>query len=189
MNKLIQCNTFLIFIIFLSGCFSYAPSDNYPFAKIKRLKQLNGIYQNRGIDEKDHLSTPNTKRYYLSKIIWVKDEKMNHKAIDIIQIKTISDNKLSIKALNNNRIVKEKIFLQGTDFSLSSGKIQLANSWGVPLPIVGVGHVNNKLGLDQRKNGKYKKETMVCGLFALLLPMFFKITEEIRFQRINNRVK
>jgi hypothetical protein len=74
-------------------------------------------------------------------------------------------------------------------FSLAAGQVKLASTWGVPLPIVGAGYVDGNIGIDQQNNGKYRKNTTVCGLFALLIPIFFTINEEVQFQRIATQLE
>jgi hypothetical protein len=41
-----------------AGCNSYRPTDNVGFDKIETLKELEGVYQNRGEGEQGHPEVP-----------------------------------------------------------------------------------------------------------------------------------
>jgi hypothetical protein len=169
----------LVYVICLlgTGCASYAPSNNSPFASIKELKDLTGIYQNAGEGEL-------TRVLYLSSLIWENNKKLNHKAITSIQVKANDAEILSVRAIADGNIKKESLFRLNKDFILSSGKIPFKDAWGIPVPILGIGYKNSEIGIDRSNNGKYKENVTVAGLFACLIPLFMTGSEEFRFQRI-----
>jgi hypothetical protein len=183
MNKIITFPLIAILILFMSGCVSFVPPDNSPFAVIHEIKDLDGTYYNAGIGRPS--DAPNARVPCLSQIIWRNDKEINHKEISSIQVKAIDEKSLSIKAIGKNGIIKEDIFQMDKDFSLSTGRIPFNSIWGVPLPIVGIGYQSSEIGIDQRKDGKYKESTTVIGLFALLIPLFISGSEEFRYGRIN----
>jgi hypothetical protein len=177
-KKFVKRLLLLVCVICLtSGCASYAPPNNSPFTYIKELKDLDGIYFNLGEGEL-------TRKLYLSSLIWKNDKQLNHKAITSIQVKANDAEILSVKAIADGNIKKESLFRLNKDFILSSGKIPFKDVWGIPVPILGIGYKSSEIGIDQSRNGKYKENVTVGGLFAVLIPIFMTGSEEFRFTRV-----
>jgi len=180
----------LFFLVYLSnGCISYEPPDNAEFAEIKDIKELTGLYQNRGRgertpEEEDRLKVPPR---YLSALIWYKPKEVDHKSIDKIKIKQKNSDTLIIQAIKEDgSIIKEKELIKEKDFKISSGRINLG--WGIteasPVKTLGLIYHYASTGIDKDKNAKFKTGGTMVGLMACLIPMFISGTEEYRFERI-----
>ena len=174
----------LLIIMIMTGCASYTPPNNVEFAVVDNIGDFCGTYKNQGISEKD--DAPNRQIFYLSALIWNTPYMKSDASITMVTINRLDENSLTIKAIGKNGVEKEKIFVRGKDFELENGRIFLKSGWGVPLPIVGIGYKSSYLGLDLRKNGKFKERTTVAGLLALIFPIALSVSGEVRFERIEN---
>lgn len=178
MTKQIQKLTYLSFLLFIiSGCHS-VPLNNVDFAQIKNIKELEGSYNNYGEGKS------NTRFVYLSQLIWQNEEGLQHFSIQSIEVKMANERTLSVRAMGENGVIKEEVFVQGEDFDFSSGLIPLPGHFGFPYPIIGSSYENSGFGLDIRTDGKYKVRTTTAGLLALIIPAAFTETEEFRFKRM-----
>ena len=162
----------------LTACFSTGPINNEDFVSIRKINDLNGMYKNRGD------SGTEGPDIYLSKIIWPNDEDVDHKSIEIVAVRSISEVQLSVKALQDNTIVKEQIFIEGEDFNIRSGRIQLVRDLGgVNDNIAGATYTNVDIGLDASGHGKYRRGETFAGI-VLLIPMVAHGTTDVRFIKI-----
>lgn len=171
--------------LILSGCISSsAPKDNVDFARVERLSDLDGTYQNQSKWVSDQ--TPS----YLSSLIWPEDN-IDPKTIGTIEVKAITDESIQVKGLGANEIKevkKESILVEGKDFNLHAGRIVLDQytEFGPQAGGIFVGPMtgSSELGLDQHGHGKLKKSTFFAGLAFLVYPIASGGTDEIRFKRI-----
>ena len=185
-RKILMLLTFSFSLSILSGCVSYTPPNNVDFASVKDISEFNGVYRNRGRSKREPQEEDklNIRVVYLSSLFWHTLDKKENASIQSIEIENLNNQALVVKAIGKNGVEKEGFFVKGRDFELSSGKIHLAQNLGIPYPIVGLGYKSFYLGLDLRRDGKYKESTTVAGLVFLVLPIAITGTEEIRFERI-----
>jgi hypothetical protein len=180
----------LLSLLYLSdGCISNKPPANSEFAYIKNIKELNGLYKNRGRGERTPEEEDRLKIHpvFLSALIWRNPNEMDHKSIEKIKIKQKDDDTLVIQAIKKDgTIFKEKELTKGKDFKISSGRIDLY--WGVteasPAKTLGIIYGYASTGIDTDNNGKFKTGGTMVGLVACLIPMIVSGTEEYRFDRI-----
>lgn len=99
----------------LSCALSTAPKNDAGFSEVKDLKFLAGCYRNRGDGEGVR---------YLSAVIWPK-EQLAHEQIMSIKVGFEEPRSLRVSALSSEGTTKEGIFVDGTDFHLISGRIQV----------------------------------------------------------------
>ena len=179
MEKQISKVVYLSFLLLIiCGCHA-VPPDNVEFSQIINIKELEGVYNNYGEGE------PNTRFVYLSQLIWQREEGLKHFSVQSVEVKAVNDKTLLVKAVGENgEIMKEGLFIEGKDFKLSSGYIPTPGQFGFPYPIIGISYENSDLGIDTRKDGKYKVRTTSAGLLALLIPVALTGTEEFRFMRM-----
>lgn len=172
------------FVILLVACVGTKPEHNANFGTIENISDLQGVYQNLG----DGGSRIYPK--YLSAIIWPKVEKLNHKAITSIEVKVTGPKTLLVTARTKEGIEKEEAFIEGKDFTITSGKISLKQKIRVAgfkdgEVIVGPYYESEALGLDSKGEGKYKQQEAVAGLVFAFLPFVMGNNDEVRFVRID----
>lgn len=163
----------------LSGCASYPP-DNVDFTHVKDLDEFCGTYRNAG-------QTANAcYKMYLSYFFWFDIKPEEHKHIESVKISRKGDGAILVSAIENGNVTHEKTFVEGKDFELASdGTIKLRGFFGVPVPVVGVAYKSEYVGIDLRRDGKYKSRTTLAGLVALLIPLAWTGTDEVRFERLD----
>jgi len=181
-----QIKNFLFLIcmtLILSGCAGWSyevPEDNVDFAKIERLSDLDGTYQNQS----EGASGQPT--YYLSSLIWP-EGKIGPKAIETIEVKAITGSSILVKGRwGKKEVVVESILVEGQDFHLNSGYISIRQQVDfIPSEtnIPGIYYNSQKLGLDEQGHGKLKESYFMTGL-AVMIPFAFSGGNEVRFKRI-----
>lgn len=164
----------------LSGC-SSCPPDNVGFAQVKDLNEFCGTYRNAG-------QTGNAQyKVYLSYFFWSDIKPEEHKRIESVKISRKTDGAILVSGIENGNVTHERTFVEGKDFDLDSdGTIKIRGFFGVPLPVVGIAYKSEYIGIDLRKDGKYKSRTTLAGLVALLIPLAWTGTDEVRFKRLDD---
>ena len=173
---------FIFFALMISGCISSGPANNVGFSQIEGIEDLEGIYRNLGE------ASPGSGPFYLSKIIWPKDEELDHKNIENIEVRKITSEALTVKAITNGAVKKETIYVKGKDFKISGGRISLNVGGGIAglkggEPLVGPYYESAELGLDSSGHGKYRQNFATAGLVYLFLPIAIGGNEDVRFVR------
>jgi len=172
-------------VICLSGCVTSGPKNNVGFEKIEKIADLEGVYRNRAEGESSR------SRVYLSPIIWP-DDKLDHETIKSIEVRVLSDNELYVKAHGTKNVVKESVFVEGKDFTISNGRIQshtgIIPTIGFPqgIPFMMVGYGNEELGIDEHGNGKYRNSGAIAGTAFLYIPFVGGGHDDYRFVRIGD---
>lgn len=163
------------------GCaLSTAPKNDTGFAAVKDLESLTGCYRNRG--EGDGVR-------YLSAMIWPK-ENLEHESITAVKVGFERPRSLRVEALGSEGIAKEGIFVEGTDFQLTSGRIQVQSdtvvSFAYPAGnvFIGAGHQSRSLGLDSRGDARMQESVTFAGTAFLVIPMAGNAKEAYRFPRL-----
>ncbi|MFI5344471.1 MAG: hypothetical protein ACHQUC_09650 [Chlamydiales bacterium] len=175
----------LFITLLLTGCITAKPQNNADFGEVETIKDLEGIYQNKG----EGGSGQSTK--YLSSLIWPNDPTVHDVEVETIEVRMSSKDTLKVKALRKDGIEKEGIFVKGKDFEIRSGKIVLKFGAGIAgfkggEPLVGPYYESVELGLDKNGNGKYRQEFATAGLAFLFLPIAMGTNDEVRFNKISN---
>jgi hypothetical protein len=172
--------------ILSASCLSTAPKNDAEFAVIKNISALAGIYRNKGeVGDK-------TPPIYLSTILWP-GKKLDHRAIETIRVKVASEKSLLVSAVSGGQIVREDEFVEGKDFRLISGQIQLVNaiktSWAYPSgnPFIGILYDNSVLGLDEHGDGRLRSTGAMAGTAFLVIPVVIGSSENARFSRIRDQ--
>lgn len=143
------------------------------------LKSLAGCYRNRGEGEGVR---------YLSSVIWPKEQLM-HEQISAIKVVYEEPRSLRVAALSSEGTAKEGIFVEGTDFHLSSGRIQIQSdtvaSFAYPAGnvFIGAGHQSQSLGLDSRGDARMQESATFAGTAFLVIPMAGNVRDAFRFPR------
>ena len=171
-------------VLLLDGCITTGPPDNVDLGEIKTIRDVEGNYQNRGEGE------PGTRPIYLSAQIWPNIVKMDHAAVETIEVKVVNDNTLVVKALRKDGVEKEDTFIEGKNFELHSGRIRLQQGVGFMglksgEPVVGPNFGRVELGLDKKGHGKLRTQGGFVGLVYMVIPLAIGISEEVRFVRID----
>ena len=186
MKRLIQTMVLLLgFSSILDGCF-WETKVNEEFGHVKKLSELNGTYRNLG-----KVAPSSIRTFYLSFIIWPDDEKLDHKSIDTVEVHTIDDNTLALKAYQEGVLVKEDEFVAGKDFEYSEGRIKLGPigelTGNEPGAVVLGGSIESiELGIDRAGHGKGRESVFAAGLFGLVIPIVAGTAEEVSFEKISN---
>lgn len=168
-------------------CLCYRPSNNLQFNDSVNLKSLEGVYRNIG--EADPKSVPANCpdcRRRLSTIIWLGDKSLDHTTIDAVEVRNSKENTLIVRALNKGKIIKESIFVEGSDFTFKAGRIHIKTELFLAAPVIGPGYQTIEIGLDSEGNGKYRDKSGVAGLAYFLIPVGVAGTDDVRFVRISN---
>jgi ketosteroid isomerase-like protein len=94
-----------------------------------------------------------------------------------------------VLAVSLKAIAKEEIFVEGKDFHLSSGQIEIKSdsvaSFAYPAdnPFIGVGHETQVLGLDARGDARIQESATFAGTAFLVVPVAGNAKEVFRFPR------
>lgn len=175
---------YIAVVFIITGCVTKrGPINNSDFESTITLADLQGIYRNKG-------DTGDTGYdIYLSKIIWPSDEELNHEHIDFVNVKILNDSTITVIALSGGKAVKMGQFLLEKDFSFKNGKITLNREGGVAgfktgEPLLGLYHGNATLGLDNKRQGKFRSSSGAVGMAYLVVPMAMKVQQDVRFERI-----
>lgn len=177
----------LCFSVAMTGCVAFSsPPGNVAFDQIETLEDLEGLYQNLGE------GGWRTKPFYLSMLIWPRSSERDHGIIKVIEIRAGSEKTLVIKALDGQSLIKEGTFMEGKDFKVHSGRIQL-NRMGLVFhpkggddPVVGPGYDSAELGLDRKGQGKYQEINALAVLVYSFFPVGVVERKEIRFVKLKD---
>lgn len=176
-------------VLIANSCVSIStPPNNEPFVEIHSLKQVEGIYQNKGIgDDPEHPP-------FLSEFIWSqpfldKYYSLNHKKISAIEVLVSADSKINFMALDdNNTILHSSTFTNGEDFELKKGKIIIYSGWhlleAADDPLAGPKYARIELGLDTQGRFKYRNIGGGAGLVYMVIPLAIVGKYEARFKKI-----
>ena len=104
-------------VLLLDGCITTGPPDNVDLGEIKTIRDVEGTYQNRGEGE------PGARPIYLSAQIWPNIVKMDHAAVETIEVKVVNDNTLVVKALRKDGVEKEDTFIEGKNFEIGRAHV------------------------------------------------------------------
>jgi hypothetical protein len=163
----------------LSCALSTAPKNDAGFKTVKDIKSLAGCYQNRGEGEGVR---------YLSAVIWPNDQ-LAHEQILAIKVVFEGPRSLRVTALSSEGTAKEGIFVDGTDFHLASGRIQIQSdtvaSFAYPAGnvFIGAGHQSQLLGLDPRGDARMQESATFAGTAFLVIPMAGNVSDVFRFPK------
>ena len=163
----------------LSCALSTAPKNDAGFSAVKDLESLAGCYRNRGEGEGVR---------YLSAVIWPK-EQLAHEQISAIKAVFEGPRSLRVAALSSEGTAKEGIFVEGTDFHLASGRIQIQSdtiaSFANPAGnvFIGAGQQSKSLGLDPRGDARVQESATFAGTAFLVIPMAGNVRDAFRFPR------
>jgi hypothetical protein len=175
----------LIVLVVLYGCGHHSrhnePDNNKDFYRISDIKELEGVYKNEG----EPLG-------YLSSIIWGYSIRTDngiarHEDIEYVEV-IISDSILVAKAIKNGCSVNEKLYKIGRDIKISNGSISVntdASLLNDGRYIVGPSYRNITIGLDEDKNGKYRRSSYEAGLFLMVVPISTSDIDEVRYERVS----
>ena len=163
----------------LSCAISTAPKDDTGFSDVKDIKSLAGCYRNRGEGEGAR---------YLSAVIWPK-EQLPHELISAIRVVFEEPRSLRVAALGPEGTSKEGIFVEGTNFHVTSGRIQIQSdtvaSFAYPAGnvFIGAGHQSQSLGLDPRGDARMQESATFAGTAFLVIPIAGNVRDAFRFPR------
>ena len=76
--------------IVLGGCIASKPPDNVGFGSIGTIRDLEGVYRNRGETGDSPVN--------LSRLIWPGDPELDHETIDTIQVIAADESRLIVRA-------------------------------------------------------------------------------------------
>ena len=125
---------------------------------------------------------------YLSAVIWPK-EQLPHEQIMAIKVVFEEPRSLRVSALSSEGTTKEGIFVDGADFHLTSGQIQIQSdtvaSFAYPAGnvFIGAGHQSQALGLDTRGDARMQESATFAGTAFLVIPTAGNVRDAFRFPR------
>lgn len=170
----------MLFVATCLGCaLSTAPKDDAGFGAVKDLRSLDGCYGNRGEGEGER---------YLSAVIWPK-EQLEHKQVIAVKVVFVEPSSLRVMALSSEGTVKEAIFVEGKDFHLASGRIEVKSdavaSFAYPAGnvFIGAGHQSQVLGLDRGGDARVQESATFAGAAFLVIPIAGNVRDVFRFPR------
>lgn len=173
-------------LLFLGACASTTatPVGNRSFAAVSSLREISGVYQNRG--EGDERYRP----VYLSALLWPDDASLNHAEIDTITVVQTAADVVEVTAHQGRQMIKSGRYIEGKDFEIEDGRLLLGTQAGMAglkpgEPLLGAYRQVIELGLDTAGQGKARQHTSVAGLAFLLIPVAGDSTEEVRFLRLS----
>jgi len=178
--------------IMLSGCdFSAAPPANVGFDDIEQLNDLDGVYQNLGEGGPDTDTTYLTDTIYLSEIIWPDVTSRDHLQIERIEVRAIDAGSVTVTAFGWDGVVKkQENFVEGEDFTLNDGKIQMRGDVsGILSAKVGAVEVFSEgveLGIDKTGHGKYRGTESYVGTAFVVTPVAGGARNDVRFERLSD---
>jgi hypothetical protein len=141
-----------------------------------------GSYRNRG--------TGGSGQVTLSALIWPNQTELDHDAIDVVEVVADGASALVVRARGpQGAVIEERRFVEGEDFRLERGRIQIRRkaaglSQAVDDPLVGPRVETTELGIDVGGHGKYRRSLRGAGLVYLIVPVVVGDVEEVRFERI-----
>lgn len=162
------------------GCaLSTGPKDDTGFDAAKDLQALGGCYRNNGEGDDQR---------YLSAVIWPR-EGLDHPRIKAIHVAFEKPQSLRITAVGTGEAIKESIFVEGKDFHLASGRIEVKSdaitSFAYPAGnvFIGVGNESRVLGLDKHGNARMQESASFAGTAFLVIPVAGHVRDAFRFSR------
>lgn len=186
-----RISIFLILLLLLSACVisdsGFAPVDNTDFIVIKKLNELDWIYNS--ISDASFGRSGGKIWEGLGKFLWPNDRTL-HINIARVEIRAQKNNKLLVKAFDyDGKERKQQVFIDGHDFDFSDGRIKFHRG-NLMLqdhedPLLGPDVKMFEIGLDQKRNGKVKINYSGTGLF-MFIPVAIHQTTELRFKRVSN---
>ncbi len=199
-NSVIKWVLFFIFVSLLSGCWTSGPENQLGFNRLNDLKQLKGVYINKG-------ETGTDKEVYLSQVLWgyevfgavpvttgqtknswIERAQAYHAKVEKIQVVPSSDTEVTVSAISKQCIAYERKYIYGEDFKFIKGKIYIKReshllSRGSGDVLVGPSYEETVLGVDEAGDGKYQDSGYFAGLAYLVLPFAAGGTKDVRFSR------
>ena len=187
--KLFNITILLTFL--LSGCsFVSGPQEKIGFSNTSSLANLSGLYKNEG----DPGASLSQILFGYSSIQSSGEKKLiDHKSITHIAVKVI-DNRVNVRAIQNDCYVYERVFIEGEDFEITHGEIVLKRkvsllSRGPDDVLVGPVYEKIVIGLEKDGDGVYRSQVYGGGLVFLLFPVVFKELDEVRFERVESNLQ
>ncbi len=178
--------------ILLSGCyFTSGPPANAEFDPIEQLNDLDGVYQNLGEGGPDTATTYLTDTIYLSEIIWPDAVVGDHLQIERIEVRTIDAGSVAVTAFGWDGVVKkQENFVEGVDFTLNDGKIQMGRDvsgiLSAKVGAVAVFSEGVELGIDKTSHGKYRGKGSYVGTAFVAIPVAGGARDDVRFERLSD---
>jgi hypothetical protein len=176
----------------LSGCdFSAAPPADVGFDDIEELNDLDGVYQNLGEGGPDTDTTYLTDTIYLSEIIWPDATSSDHLQIERIEVRAIDASSVTVTAFGwDGAVKKQENFVEGEDFTLNDGKIQMRGDVsGILSTKVGAVEVFSEgveLGIDKTGHGIYRGTESYVGAAFVVTPIAAGARNDVRFERLSD---
>ncbi len=178
--------------ILLSGCyFTSGPPANAEFDHIEQLNDLDGVYQNLGEGGPNTDTTYLTDTIYLSEIIWPDATSRDHLQIERIEVRAIDAGSVTVTAFGWDGVVKkQENFVEGEDFTLNDGKIQMRGDVsGILSAKVGAVEVFSEgveLGIDKTGHGIYRGRESYVGTAFVVTPVAGGARNDVRFERLSD---
>ena len=171
-------------LMLLGACFTTGPADNAGFARIKQLSDLDGVYENQG---------EGVIQVQLSELVWPDAADLDHFRIDRIEVRAVDADTLEVTAKDGSAtVVKHGLFVEGKDFKISGGTIQLSRKVRAPpgdaeavTTFLGLAYEDVDLGLDEAGHGKYRSGGVAGGLLFMFFPIAMGGSDEVRFNRMD----
>lgn len=173
---------FIFFATLIAGCISVAPVNNTDFGRISKIEQLEGVYKNTGEGPQSRL---------LSWIIWPDEKDLQHALVDTVEVRKVGEKTLLVRAVGEGLVKKESTFIEGNDFELKKGRIELKRHIGLSGfqkgdVMVGLAYESWEVGLDSEDQGKFRRRIRLVGLVFSILPMAMVGDEDVRFVKIKD---
>lgn len=164
----------------VGGCaVSPLPESDPGFAAVEEIQSLAGCYRNRGDGDDPR---------YLSAVIWP-SQALTHADIVAIKVEFEGPRGLRVSALTSAGIARQALFLEGEDFHLTSGRIEVKADTTASLAypagnvFIGAIHETQALGLDPRGDARLQEGAAFAGTAFLVIPMAGDVQDAFRFPR------
>ena len=96
---------------------------------------------------------------------------------------------LRVTALSTGEAIKDGVFVEGKDFHLASGRVNVRSesvvSFAYPAgnAFIGVAHESQVLGVDERGDARMQETTTFAGTAFLVIPVAGNTRDAFRFPR------
>lgn len=169
----------VIVVAVLEGCISFhAPPESAAFEPIRNLRQLEGVYRNRGESER--------RSYYLSVVIWGDMHMGDPDAIQEVAVRVVDEKRVLVTARSDDGFLQKKIFEKGKDFEIVGGRIRVQQEFGMANEgTAGPTYNGSELGIDTKGHGKFKSTFAFAGI-VLLIPAAIYEVDEVRFVKLRD---
>lgn len=170
---------FLTLAAICGGCVSSGPKSEVKFAQVHDLQALAGCYTNQGEGQ----GVP-----YLSRFIWPK-AKLDHSKVKAIRVLSAGEGALLVSAEAEGAVLKQGVFVEGRDFTLSPEGIPGHSGFEYSLAypagnvFIGLMHSSQTLGLDESGDARVQERSTVAGTAFLVIPLAGVIKDAYRFPR------